>query len=203
MDTREVAHFISIDQAIATDRYKECIRSFIKLHPYFEVKVWNEKDVNYLLNKVGNVNYFNNLSTFINKYNFIKYLILDLYGGWYIDLDIEWKKSLYHWIADRGISKFPEMIIPVRSLLREDKVNYNNLDDMLLYSDKNIFGHLIQFAKTRTDIDESRPYEPFGPISLSRWAKEVNFTREYLYEWEIQKNGTYCHHLGSQSWKIY
>lgn len=203
MDIRETAHFISIDHAIITDRYKECIRSFTTLHPYFQVKVWNEKDINDLLSKAGQVNYFNKLTTFINKYNFVKYLILDFYGGWYIDLDIKWKKSIYHLLSDRGISKFPQMIIPVRSLPGTQKVNHNHLDDMLLYSEKNIFGDLIQYSKLRKDIDNTKPYEPFGPISLSKWAKEVSFTREYLYEWEIQKNGIYCDHLGSQSWSIY
>lgn len=201
MGTRELAHFISINDAIITNRYKECIRSFTRLHPYFEIRVWNEKDIDTLLNKVGQVKYFNSLSTFINKYNFIKYLILDVYGGWYIDLDIEWKKTIYHLIGDRGIKKFPQMFIPVRSVPGSDKVNFNTLDDMLLYSDKNIFGDLIQYAKTRTDVDYSKKYEPFGPVSLSMWAKEVDYTREYLYEWEIQRNGLYCHHLGSQSWK--
>lgn len=203
MDIRETAHFISIDDAIVTSRYKECIQSFTSIHPFFQVNVWNEKDISNLLNKVGQVTYFNSLGSFINKYNYIKYLILDIYGGWYIDLDIKWKKSIYHLLSDRGITEFPQMFIPVRSIPFENSVNYNNLDDMLLFSEKNIFGDLIQFAKTRKDIDYSKPYEPFGPVSLSMWAKEVEFSREYLYEWEIQKNGIYCDHLGSQSWKIY
>lgn len=201
MAIRELAHYISINDAIISERYKECIRSFTTLHPFFEVRIWNEKDIDTLLNKTGQVTYFNKLSTFINKYNFIKYLILDIHGGWYIDLDIKWKKTIYHLLSDRGIKEFPQMFIPVRSLPGTNKVNFNTLDDMLLYSDKNIFGDLIQFARTRKDIDTTKKYEPFGPVSLSMWAKEVDYTREYLYEWEIQKNGIYCDHLGSQSWK--
>lgn len=202
MDTRETAHYLSIHDAIISDRYKECIRSFTRLHPFFQVKVWSEKDVYFLLSELGLLYQFDKLDNFIAKYNLAKYAILAKHGGWYIDLDIEWKKTIYHLLADRGIKKFPQMFIPVRSFPNQEHINHRFNDDMLLYSDKSLFMELIKFCLNRKEYDTTVPYEPFGPVSLSMWVHSVDYTREYLYEWEIQKNGIYCNHFGSQSWKI-
>jgi len=201
MGTRELAHYINVNNILESSLHKDCLNSFKTKHPFFEVIVWSEKDINNLLLKEGFMLDFNRLTTFINKYNLVKYLILYKFGGWYIDSDIKWKKSIYNLISDRGIESFPQLFVPVRSFPNQNSINYRFNDDMLLYSDKGLFGELIKFCFSRKDIDETSPYEPFGPVSLSKWLHSNDYTREYLYEWEIQKDGIYCSHLGNNSWK--
>ena len=63
-------------------------------------------------------------------------------------------------------------------------------------------GELIDFAKKRTDIDSTKKYEPYGPVSLSMWLDKCKYSRIYMFEDEIQQDGYYCDHKNSQSWKF-
>lgn len=89
--------------------------------------------------------------------------------------------------------------IPVRNIPLQN-LNLKCNDDMLLYVKKGIFWELINFCDNRTNYDSSLKYEPYGPVSLSMWLHSSNYTREYLYETEIQKDGYYCDHRNSKSW---
>jgi|GEM_PF-4292113 len=199
MDTRNLAHFIWIGDDGLPALYQTCISTFSRLHPYWKIKIWNKNDVDQIIRE-SKYN-FNKYKSFINRYNFIKYHILAKEGGWFVDLDIEWKKPIDQIYTDKLKNKpFPDLFVPVRSLPmgKVDNVRFN--DDMLIYSRQGIFYELLEFINTREDIDESKKYEPYGPLSLSRWLDTSSFTREYLYETEIQQNGYYCNHLNKRSW---
>ena len=72
-----------------------------------------------------------------------------------------------------------------------------------LYMQKGLLWNLIEYISQREDIDESKKYEPFGPISLSRWIHKMEIDPVFLYENQIQNNGYYCNHMNGQSWKLY
>jgi hypothetical protein len=204
MNTRSLAHFIWIGDAGMSPLYQRCLNSFVEKHPYWKVKVWLQKDVDKVIERSSYSHLFNRYTSFINRYNFIKYHILAEEGGWFVDLDIEWKLSIDQIYTDvlKGSKRFPQMFVPVRSLPMFPISNKAN-DDMLIYADKGLMWSLIDFISKRDDIDESKKYEPFGPLSLSQWLHGGDITREYLYENQIQVNGYYCNHHNGQSWKHY
>ena len=201
MDTRTLAHFIFIGETGLPTLYQECISSFQSKHPGWTIKLWTTKDANRIL-KEKDYEYYSN-DTFINRYNFVKYNILAEEGGWFVDLDIRWKRSINEIYSDKlKDRKFPDVFIPVRQYPRERKIRYDRNDDMLLYAKKGVFNDLLSFIDFREDINYDLRYEPYGPISLSKWIHSTDLDRVYLFEGEIQENGYYCEHKNSLSWKF-
>ena len=205
MGTKPLAHFIFFSLGSLPKFYNDCYSSFVKKHPSYKTILWTPPDIEYFLRLEDKLEEFYELKTFINKYNFVKYSILDKYGGWYVDLDIIWNRTLDELIADKfkknNVTDV-DLFIPVRSFPREKERDFKRNDDMLVYAKPGIFGELIEFAKNRTDVDYSRKYEPFGPISLSMWLDQCSYSRIYMFEDEIQDNGYYCHHANKQGWKF-
>ncbi len=183
--------------------YQSCLNSFVKRHPYWTVKVWLQKDANEIVERSPYKELFNRHTSFINRYNFVKYHILAEEGGWFVDLDIEWKLSIDQMYTDiLRERRLPKMFVPVRQF-PFIPVNQKMNDDMLIYAEKGLLWSLVEYISQREDIDESKKYEPFGPISLSRWLHETETDSIFLYENQIQNNGYYCNHMNGQSWKLY
>jgi len=205
MGTKPLAHFIFFSLGSLPKFYNDCYSSFVKRHPSYKTILWTPPDIEYFLRLENKLEEFYELKTFINKYNFVKYFILDKYGGWYVDLDIMWNRTLDELITDKfkknNVTDV-DLFIPVRSFPREKQRDFKRNDDMLVYAKPGTFGELIEFAKNRTDVDYSRKYEPFGPISLSMWLDQCSYSRIYMFEDEIQDNGYYCHHANKQGWKF-
>lgn len=200
MDIRVLAHFIYIGETGLPSFYQQCINSFYRKHPGWKIKLWTTRDANKILIERGYDPSVND--TFINRYNFVKYNILAEEGGWFVDLDIEWKRSINEIYTDKLKNRnFPELFVPVRSYPRQKIVDHKMNDDMLLYANKGTCKSLLEFIKTRKDINLQSKYEPYGPISLSMWLHSTDLDRVYLYEDEIQNNGYYCVHKNSLSWK--
>ena len=201
MDTRTLAHFIYIGETGLPKLYQDCLNSFQKKHPGWTIKLWTTKDANKIL-KDGEYNYYSN-DTFINRYNFVKYNVLANEGGWFVDLDIKWKRSINEIYSDKLKDRnFPDVFLPVRQYPRQRKINYKQNDDMLLYAGKGVFKDLVEYMNDKEDIDYELKYDPYGPLSLSDWIHETNYDIVYLYEKEIQENGYYCEHNNSLSWKF-
>ena len=204
MDTRSLAHFIWIGEAGMPLLYQKCLNSFIQKHPYWKVKVWLQKDVDSIVARSAYKHLFDTYTSFINRYNFIKYHVLAEEGGWFVDLDIEWKHNIDLIYTDilKTSKVFPQMFVPVRTLPMFPTNNKSN-DDMLIYADKGLMWDLLEYISKREDVDVSKKYEPFGPVSLSQWLHKNEISREYLYEDQIQVDGYYCNHYNGQSWKHY
>lgn len=195
-----VVHFLWIGNSKLPSEYQKGLQSFYSKHPHWKVNLWFQSDVEKIL-KTSKYS-IERFTSFINRYNFVKYHILAQHGGWFVDLDIIWKKSLDEIIKDKVSKKpFPNLIVPVRTH-PYSSINIKINDDMLIYSDKELFWELIDLCESRTDYDPSLKYEPYGPVSLSRWIHSSDYSREFLYESEIQKNGYYCEHKNLQSWKF-
>lgn len=199
---KSLAHFIWIGEQSMPLTYQKCFESFCKLHPYWRIKVWTLRDIEPFIQKSKYD--FNKFGSFINRYNFIKYHILAEQGGWFVDMDIEWKKPIDQIYTDKLKNKpFPDLFIPVRSLPGQTIPDIKSNDDMLMFAKPGILNDLLEFINIREDIDISKKYEPYGPVSLSTWLHQSKYSREYLYETEIQNNGYYCNHLNGQSWRFY
>lgn len=200
MDTKSLAHFIWIGEQGLPSLYQQCLNSFATLHPYWKIKLWTTKDVESI---IQNSKYdFNKHTSFINRYNFIKYHILAQEGGWFVDLDIQWKRPIDQIYSDKLKNKpFPDLFVPVRSR-KNYLINVQSNDDMLIYSEKGIFYDLLEYINKRDDVDLTKKYEPFGPVSLSKWLHSSEYSREYLFESEIQENGYYCNHLNNRGWEF-
>lgn len=196
------AHFIWIGEDFKLPSlYQKCLQTFYRLHIGWSIKIWRWKELKEI---VSSSKYnFEKYNTFINRYNYLKYHILAKYGGWYVDFDIIWKKSLDELIRDKTQNKkIPQLFIPVRSFPNENNPSLIKNDDMLLFSEPNLFWELLDVCFTRQDVSFDKKYEPIGPVSLSKWLHSASYSRIYMFENEIQENGYYCNHLNNKSWII-
>jgi mannosyltransferase OCH1-like enzyme len=72
-------------------------KSWIDINPKFEVKVWDEKSIQEVLVKFNDketTDMYNNYVYMIQKIDLAKYVILYMYGGIYIDMDVKCLKPI-------------------------------------------------------------------------------------------------------------
>ena len=79
------------------DHLRAYHKSWIDINPKFEVKVWDEKSIQEVLVKFNDketTDMYNNYVYMIQKIDLAKYVILYMYGGIYIDMDIKCLKPI-------------------------------------------------------------------------------------------------------------
>ncbi|MDB4343514.1 glycosyltransferase [bacterium] len=196
-----LANFIWVGGEQIPHLYQQCLNSFVNKHPHWTINIWRDIDCEKIINDSPYKDLFNKHTSFINRYNFIKYHILAQEGGWFIDMDIQWNRSIEEIYNDKITGGFPELFVPVRSNpMTPTKITDN--DDNLIYAEKGLFNGLLYHISQRGDIDTTKKYEPFGPVSLSQWVHKKERNVIFLYEEEIQLNGYYCNHLNGESWRF-
>ena len=119
-----------------TFNYQKCIR----LNPGYNYLLWKNEDCLKLLKRYDLVEQWSKL-TFISKCNFLKYLILDKFGGIYTDFDIAWKIPFSKIMYDFG---FPQKDIILTSV--SNSYVYKDgigplMDDPFIISKPNILGN--------------------------------------------------------------
>ena len=186
------------------NNYQKCNR----LNPSFSFRIWRNDECLSLIEEYGLMETFTPLS-FICKYNMIKYLILHKFGGIYTDFDINWKQPFSKIMNDNG---FPSYIDIVLSAVPPMYV----LDDPFIISKPNIFGGCVAYCKNKDKKDwvvdgdlhlrtgeiRIHPAEPFGPFSLTEWAKKNQINYGYfLQDTYLDRNGFYGDHQQVNTWK--
>lgn len=78
--------------------FKEYQKSWKKFNPKWKLKVWNEKNIEYL--KYFNKNIYSSLPNYIQKSDYLRIIILLEFGGVYIDTDFECYKSINPLLED-------------------------------------------------------------------------------------------------------
>ena len=185
------------------DNFQKCSR----LNPSFNFRIWRNDECLALIEEYGLMETFTSLS-FICKYNLIKYLILHKFGGVYTDFDIKWKQSFSKIMSDNN---FPNVDV-VLSAVPPMYV----LDDPFIISKPNIFGGCVAYCKNkdkkdwvvdgdlhlRTGIIKIHSAEPFGPFSLTEWARknQINYGF-FLQDAFLDRNGFYGDHQQVNTWK--
>lgn len=120
-------------------KYRENVNNWRDNNPSFQVKVWNE----YELTKLCAEHYPQYLQNFsesqhiMEQIDLSKFMLLEVYGGFYVDTDIEFVKPIpSHWLNYRAI--FSELFtndacvgdfcfsVYIFSLGHSDKVIYNS-----------------------------------------------------------------------------
>ena len=189
--------------------YQKCAR----LNSNFNCLVWKNKDCLQLLEHYNLVEQWSKL-TFINKCNFLKYLILDKFGGIYTDFDITWKVRFQKIMYDFG---FPQKDIILTSV--SNSYVYESgigplMDDPFIISKPNMFKDCIEYCLNRTDLKNDGEHyhktkeliphklEPVGPFGLTEWLikKQINFAN-FPQETLLDSNGHFGIHAQKMNWK--
>jgi hypothetical protein len=175
-------HFIWIGGQPIPDKYMDNFNICQRLNPQSTCRIWTNDQCLALLEETNLMEYWSTLS-FICKYNLLKYLILDKFGGIYSDLDITWKTSFSKILNDMEFNHFHAIFTVVDSYtpINVGSIVVDLVDDPFIVCRKGILGKCIEYCQTRTKLKHDgelymktnilQPHksEPVGPFGLTEW----------------------------------
>lgn len=136
----KVIHQIWLGPKRIPEKYIEYSRTWRKLHPGWEYKLWSEKDVESW--DFPNKDLFNKASSYQEKADILRYEILLKHGGLYVDFDMKPLKKFddlhyYYtfyaglegpWVTNAIIGSVPNNVI-FKDALKDIRMHWNNFDD--------------------------------------------------------------------------
>jgi hypothetical protein len=186
-----LVHYIWIGSNPISQEYLYNLENCKQLNPQYKFKIWGDDESLQILKDNNYIDYWSNL-TFICKYNMIKYLILDKFGGIYTDFDIFWNKSFQEiFNMFQTSSKVLLSLNDYSSTLLDGKTTHL-LDDPFIYSEPGIFNSCLKYCMNRTKLmndgntynetGELKPHksEPIGPFGLTEWVYYNNINVNYF-----------------------
>ena len=139
----KLVHFIFLDIGLGTlkdhEIYIKNIETLKKLNPKTKVNIWNEKELDKVVKNhyPDFLDFWNNFPSKFYKIDFGRYLILKLYGGMYLDLDMECISQLPNENEMDFINVFEN----------KGKETFNN--NVIYFRNHSIYDELIDFAVFR------------------------------------------------------
>lgn len=182
-------------------RYQENINTLRRLNPHYQHIHWQDRDSEKLLSEYNLIEEYNSLN-FISKFNLVKYIVLDKFGGIYTDLDIKWKKPFDQIMADQNYGNSIDIILShsmYPNFYIDDKP-YHLLDDPFIIARQGIMKNCIEYRKKRIlridpETNTIHKAEPIGPFLLSEWIyKNKIKIGVFNQERYLDGNGYYGNH---------
>jgi hypothetical protein len=210
-----LVHYIWIGPNSIPSEYLSNLERCKQLNPQYEFKIWGDDESLQLLRDNDYIEYWSSLPNIITKVCFLRYLILNKYGGVYSDFDINWKIS-FDVILEKNIPDTGLLLTfnPFASTIIDNK-NIYLLDDPFIYSEKNKLDGCIDYCKSRTELKNDgdwylktgelrqHPLEPVGPFGLTEWVYYNDIDINYFSQVGFidQLNGKYGIHAQNTNWK--
>jgi hypothetical protein len=209
-----LVHYVWIGDNIL-EEYLSNLEICKQLNPTCEFKIWRDKECFELLNEYNLLELWNNIPTLISKCCFIRYIILDKFGGIYSDFDIKWKVP-FNIILEKEKTNTGLLLTfnPFSSMVIDNK-NIYLLDDPFIYSKPGLLKDCVNYCLNRTDLKndgdwylktgELKPHhlEPVGPFGLTEWVYyndiDINYFSQVGYI--DQFKGEYGIHAQQTNWK--
>ena len=201
---------------VIPEHYKEYQRSIIYKHPEWEYYLWSESSINQILTS-DQLEVYNSMIYLHQKVDYARYIILYLYGGVYIDMDVKAHQPL-----DTLLERFGNhnlIISKTNSNYIENMIgcggNKHCLNNGIIFSCKgnDNLGELIAHINNNYDCPEWLPRElciqhTTGPIKftdlLNNKPDVLILDPEFLEPCLLGKcditDNTYLEHSHGLSW---
>lgn len=203
-----VIHLIAPkNQAQWHDIWHHCFKSW-KNCPY-EIKIWDDEDVDQLL-KEDDEEFFNTLNTlpFIYKFDYVRFILLEKFGGAYFDMDVEVIKDFFPllnptkiYIMEGTNGSLVENSIMISRKDRVDKVMWSRLKE---YSKFQILNNLNDCKRSFKVINYAGPnlisnyftkylpnfgisYEVLSYPQFASLTNEISFSRHHQTSFWLRK----------------
>jgi hypothetical protein len=202
--------------------YLENVNTCYKLNTYYQINVWHDRDCDDLIHKYNFSEIYKSLHG-IQRYNFIKYLIMHDTGGVYSDFDIKWKQSFdfLMQLPNRYYGEYWPLNVkhqPVSDMYFPCYINSDVIiaDDPFFIVSPGKMLECIEFCMNRDvssykiDIElfyktgnrKIHTSEPYGPYGLTEWLQQHDKQFNLFFSQEvIEQNSVYAEHLNGQSWR--
>ena len=213
----KIFHFIWIGKNTIPHVYLEYIESWIKLHPGYQFYIWNDDNIPKLLNQ----DLYDSASHYAMKADILRYELLYIFGGIYIDCDFWCIRSIDKLIRDLNLKGF--------SAYESDEfiaigiMGFRKGHDFLLYLLNNIEFNV--FKRVKNNQDWSSVPDLTGPKYFTHcWLEYIKrgsvdlinrlyaFSPEYFYKYSFQdkmggknvsidEKKSYAVHMWGYSWR--
>lgn len=206
-------HYIWLGNDIIPQNYMNNFQRCAGINSGFFFQIWKNNDCLNLLEENNLTEYWGGL-TFICKYNLVKYLILDKFGGVYTDFDISWKQPFSKVMLDFRFGEVDIISTVLDASFIDDGVRYPLIDDPFIISKPGILGPCIEYCKNRTNLKHDgdiylktgqlviHKSEPIGPFGLTEWALKNQIKIAYFaQQGMLDHNGYFGNHLQKNNWK--
>lgn len=195
-------HYVWLGKGEKNERTKQCIESWKKYCPDYEIIEWNEDnfDINY--------NDFVKQSYNAKKYAFtsdvVRLYALYTEGGIYMDIDVEVYKPLDEFLNEKGFSGFEDINYPVCATMGAEKGNpvikmfldYYDCVDFIQYEN---WSDYIKYQETNTCIMSNL----LGMLGIDRHKNEkqkIKCFTIYPRSYFMTKGEGYTYHSFGGSW---
>lgn len=195
-------HYVWLGKGEKNERTLQCIESWKKFMPDYEIIEWNEDnfDINY--------NDFTRQSYAAKKYAFtsdvVRLYALYTEGGIYMDTDVEVYKPLDEFLNEEGFSGFEDINYPVCATMGAAKGNpviklmldFYNCIDFIQYP---IWTDYIKYQETSTCIYSNL----LGNLGIDRSKNEIQYIKHftiYPTNYFFTKGEGYTWHSFGGSW---
>ena len=145
----KLVHFFFLDIGLGKLKdhpiYLKNIETLKKKNPKTKVNIWNEKKLDTVVKShyPQLLNFWNHFPSKFYKIDFGRYLVLRLYGGMYLDLDME---------CIRPLPKENEMDFINIFLDKKGKETFNN--NVIYFRNPELYDELIDFAIHRFETNK-------------------------------------------------
>jgi mannosyltransferase OCH1-like enzyme len=173
-------HFIWLGDAIFPEEYNNYIKSWINEHKDWVFCFWNDQNIPKLINQ----KYFDETDVYAMKADILRYELLYIFGGVYVDCDFLCFKNIdkiidnYHGFSGYECDKY--IAIGLMGFVKKSVLLYNII--------KTIPYNIIN------SYNKKRIPEMTGPIFFTEmWKKHVSenkqyraFSKEYFYSYTFE-----------------
>ena len=195
-------HYVWFGRGEKNDRIKQCIESWKKYLPDYEIIEWNEDnfDINY--------NDFTKQAYEQKKWAYVsdvaRLWVLYNYGGIYMDTDVEVYKPLNEFLNEEGFTGFECEHYPVTATLGASKGNpviklmldYYNCKDFIAYEN---WQDYIKYQETNTCI-MSNILSLLGIDRDRNETQRIKHFTVYPQSYFFTKDEGYTYHSFNGSW---
>ena len=215
-----IINYIWLGPSVINRKYLDNLNRCSKINPSYQIRIWTDFECNELIKQYNFIELYNSLHG-IQRYNFVKYLIMHDTGGIYTDFDIKWKQSfdflmlLPHryngstWPLNVEYKTNSDMYFPCYI-----KTDFILADDPFFICVPGKMLECLNYCSTRTNYKRDIEHfyktgkfkihdsEPYGPYGLTEWLQYNNIQFNMFFSEEvIEQHSIYAEHENSQTWR--
>ena len=195
-------HYIWFGKGEKNDRIKQCIESWKKYMPDYEIIEWNEDNFDIDCNEFCKQAYENKKYAFASDVARLK--VLYEYGGIYMDTDVEVYKPLDEFLNEEGFTGFEDVHYPVTATMGCVKGNpiikmmldYYDCVDFKMYEN---WQDYITYQETNTCI-MSNILSILGINRDNNTTQRIKHFTIYPQSYFFTKDEGYTYHSFNGSW---
>jgi len=198
----KIIHYVWLGHGEKSDKIKQCIESWKRCMPDYEIKEWNEDNFDLDFSDFTRKSY--DLGKYAYTSDVVRLYALYTEGGIYMDTDVYMYKPLYDFENEEGYTGFEDINYPVTATMGAEKGN--PVIKMMLdvykireFKTYNVWTDYIKYEETSTCI-YSNILASLGIDRKSNTTQKIPHFAVYPTSYFFTKDEGYTWHSFTGSW---